>query len=150
APFDGVHESEGLRTPHAGLTPYIADFGLARDIEVDSSLTHTGGPVGTPTYMAPEQASSTTSSRHLTTGADIYSLGAILYTLLTGKPPFQGATPLDTVKQLCSHEPASPRAVNPYIDRDLESICLKCLEKDPARRYESAEALARDLERWQE
>jgi predicted Ser/Thr protein kinase len=126
--------------------PYLTDFGLAKCVEQPGTLTDPGALVGTPSYMAPEQASGKTGA--LTTAADVYSLGAILYELLTGRPAFRGATALDTVHQLLGREPERPRAIDPRIDRDLETICLKCLEKEPQRRFGSAEELAEDLEHW--
>jgi WD40 repeat protein len=125
--------------------PYVSDFGLAKRVEGDSGLTQSGAIVGTPSYMAPEQAAAT---KVLTTSADIYSLGAILYELLTGQPPFKAGTPLDTLLQVIDKEPARPRDVNPRVDRDLETIALKCLAKEPGKRYESAAALADELGRW--
>jgi WD40 repeat protein len=125
--------------------PHVTDFGLAKRVAGDTQFTRTGAIVGTPSYMPPEQAR---AEKVLTTGVDVYSLGAILYELLTGSPPFRAQSPLDTVLQVLEREPESPRKANPRIDRDLETICLKCLEKDPQRRYDSAAALANDLERW--
>jgi WD40 repeat protein/tetratricopeptide (TPR) repeat protein len=125
--------------------PHITDFGLARKVEGDSGLTQSGAIVGTPSYMPPEQAR---AEKGLTTAADVYALGAILYECLTGRPPFRGPTAMDTLLQVLEKEPAPPRAVNAMVDRDLEVICLKCLEKEPGRRYGGALGLAEDLERW--
>ncbi|MEW6304817.1 MAG: DUF2514 family protein [Verrucomicrobiota bacterium] len=126
--------------------PHITDFGLAKRLEVDTSLTLSGAVMGTPSFMAPEQA--TGKGKRLTTAVDIYSLGAILYQLLTGQPPFVAETPLETLRQVVHQDPKPPSTVCAGIDQDLGTICLKCLEKDPQRRYASANALANDLERW--
>lgn len=126
--------------------PHITDFGLARRVEGDSRLTQSGVLVGTPSYMPPEQAS---GQKVLSVAADVYSLGAILYEVLTGQPPFRAESPMDTILQVLQREPQRPRALNPVLERDAETICLKCLEKAPEKRYGSAAALADDLERWQ-
>jgi WD40 repeat protein/tRNA A-37 threonylcarbamoyl transferase component Bud32 len=129
-------------------SPHVSDFGLAKRLgpkPADASLTETGAIVGTPNYMAPEQAA---SKGGVSTATDVYSLGAILYEMLTGRPPFAAAAPLEAIRQLLEQEPMPPRALNRYVDRDLETICLKCLQKEPYQRFRSAEALAEDLERW--
>jgi WD40 repeat protein/tRNA A-37 threonylcarbamoyl transferase component Bud32 len=126
--------------------PYVADFGLARLLDQDSGLTRTGELVGTPSYMAPEQAGR--GGPAISRATDIYGLGAILYALLTGRPPFAAATVLETLEQVKEREPDTPRGLNPKADRDLETICLTCLAKDPQRRYATALTLAEDLERW--
>src|SRR5215472_14335622 len=126
--------------------PHLTDFGLARLVESESSVTHTLDVLGTPSYMAPEQASGEHTA--ITRITDVYGLGAVLYQLLTGQPPFAGGATYETIKLLLDTEPRRPRLLNPKIDRDLSTICLKCLEKDPKRRYSSALALAEDLERW--
>jgi tetratricopeptide (TPR) repeat protein/tRNA A-37 threonylcarbamoyl transferase component Bud32 len=127
-------------------TPKVGDFGLAKRIDEDAGQTRTGTVLGTPSYMAPEQA----EGRLKDVGplSDQYSLGAILYELLTGRPPFKGATILDTLNQLRTMEPVPPVQFQPGVPRDLETIALKCLQKDPARRYASSEALAADLRRF--
>jgi hypothetical protein len=126
-------------------TPYVADFGLAKQIEGDSSLTQSGAIVGTPSYMPPEQAR---ADRQITTAADVYALGAILYELISGRPPFRAATTIGTIREVLEKEPEHPRAHHRQADRDLSAIALKCLQKAPEARYESAAALADDLERW--
>jgi serine/threonine protein kinase/tetratricopeptide (TPR) repeat protein len=126
--------------------PLLTDFGLARLVEAESTVTHTMDVLGTPSYMAPEQASG--HNEQLTSATDVYGLGAVLYQLLTGHPPFAGGTTYETIKLLLDTEPRPPRLFNPKTDRDLSTICLKCLEKDPKRRYSSGLALAEDLEHW--
>jgi tRNA A-37 threonylcarbamoyl transferase component Bud32 len=126
--------------------PHITDFGLAKKIGGDSSQTRAGVVMGTPSYMAPEQAAG--KIQELGPACDVYGLGAMLYELLTGRPPFRSETPMDTIVHVLEKEPAPPRLLNAKIERDLETICLKCLEKDPHRRYASAEELAQDLERF--
>src|SRR5262249_24847828 len=141
--------------------PYVADFGLAKRLGLpvpcrpgdgrpfapgkDAALTATDALVGTPAYMAPEQAR---GEKALTTAADVWALAAILSELLTGKIPFQGANIRDMLVRIREEEPAPPRSPARAIDRDLEAVCLRCLHKDPARRYDSAADLADDLERW--
>src|SRR5213082_1140569 len=126
--------------------PHLTDFGLARLVESESSVTHTLDVLGTPSYMAPEQAVGNNAA--VSSATDVYGIGAVLYQLLTGHPPFAGGTTYETIKLLEDTEPRPPRSLNPKIDRDLSTICLKCLEKDPKRRYGSALTLAEDLERW--
>src|SRR5438067_5789271 len=126
--------------------PHLTDFGLARLVETESTMTRTLEVLGTPSYMAPEQAAG--NNTQLTSATDVYGLGAVFYQILTGQPPFAGGTTYETIKLLLDTEPRQPRLLNPKIDRDLSTICLKCLEKHPERRYSSALALAEDLECW--
>jgi TolB-like protein/tRNA A-37 threonylcarbamoyl transferase component Bud32 len=125
--------------------PHLTDFGLARLAEREGTITRTLDTLGTPSYMAPEQA---LGRGQLTSATDVYGLGAVLYHLLAAHPPFAGGTTYDTIRLLLETEPRQPRLWNPKTDRDLATICLKCLEKDPQCRYPSALALAEDLERW--
>jgi WD40 repeat protein len=126
--------------------PHVADFGLAKSVDPDSGFTFTASVLGSPNYMAPEQAIGKT--RQLTTAVDVYGLGAILYHVLAGRPPFQAKTPIATLRQVIDDDAVSPRSFNRQVDADLETICLKCLRKEPGQRYDSAEEVAQDLERW--
>jgi formylglycine-generating enzyme required for sulfatase activity/tRNA A-37 threonylcarbamoyl transferase component Bud32 len=125
--------------------PKVGDFGLARKIEAGAGLTATGAVMGTPSYMAPEQAR---GGKDVGLAADVYALGAILYECLTGRPPFRSTTPYDTLLQVLNDEPVSPRRLNARVSLDLETICLKCLHKESTRRYASADEMAQDLHRW--
>src|SRR3954468_10730780 len=127
-------------------TPKISDFGLAKHLDEDNSQTQSGSVLGTPSYMSPEQAEG--RIKEIGPATDVYALGAILYEMLTGRPPFKGATVMDTLEQVIHEEPAPPSRHQPKLDRDLETVCLKALAKDPAKRYASALALAQDLERY--
>jgi WD40 repeat protein len=124
--------------------PKVTDFGLAKKLKADSGLTHTGQVMGTPSYMPPEQA----EGKNVGPPADVYALGAILYCLLTGRPPFQAATPMDTLLQVVGQDPVPVRQLNATVPRDLGTICLKCLEKEPRRRYATARALVEELNRF--
>src|ERR1051326_8281874 len=126
--------------------PYLTDFGLARLVETTDSVTRTRETLGTPSYMAPEQADGQTD--RITNGPAVYGLGTVLYHLLTGHPPFAGGTAYQTIRLLLETEPRHPRLWNPKLDRDLTTICLTCLEKDPQRRYPSALELAEEIDRW--
>src|SRR5262245_48436838 len=125
--------------------PKVTDFGLAKLLATDSGQTRTGAVLGTPSYMSPEQGA---GQRAVGPPSDVWSLGAILYELLTGRPPFRGETAMATLQQVAHKDPVPPRLFDPAISPDLETICLKCLEKEPARRYYSSEALADDLRRF--
>src|SRR5207245_81758 len=126
--------------------PHLTDFGWARLVETESTMTRTLDVLGTPSYMAPEQAMGNNAA--VSSVTDVYGLGAVLYQVLTVQPPLASGATYETIKLLLDTEPRQPRLLNPKIDRDLSTICLKCLEKDPKRRYTSALALAEDLERW--
>src|SRR5437867_5990330 len=126
--------------------PHLTDFGLARLVETESTVTRTLEVLGTPSYMAPEQAAG--NNAQLTSATDVYGLGAVFYQLLIGHPPFAGGTTYETVRMVLETQPRPPRLWNPKVDRDLATILLKCLEKQPSKRYASAEALAEDIERF--
>lgn len=126
--------------------PRLTDFGLSKRLDRDQQLTATGQTLGTPSFMPPEQAEG--KNNELGPAADVYSLGAVLYALLTGRPPFLCGNPLETIRQVLESEPARPRQLNPALHQDLEAICLKCLQKNPAARYASARELAEDLARF--
>ena len=126
--------------------PRVTDFGLAKKVEGGSDLTNTGQVLGTPSYMPPEQAAGNTDE--IDARADVYSLGGILYALGTGRPPFQAASPLDTLMQVLEKEPVPPRQLNPAMDEDLQTICLKCLEKNPESRYATSRELVEELDRY--
>ena len=145
-PHPPDHRPEG--STHCSLlstTPKITDFGLAKVVEDGADPSRTGTVLGTPSYMAPEQAA---GDRLVGPAADLYALGGILYAALTGRPPFKADTPLNTLQQVAWNEPVPPRQLQPQVPRDLETVCLKCLEKEPGRRYSTALALADDLRRF--
>jgi tetratricopeptide (TPR) repeat protein len=137
-PANVLYTSDGV--------PKITDFGLAKRVASNDGHTQSGQIMGSPSYMAPEQARG--DSRNVGPPADVYALGAILYEMLTGRPPFKGETPMETVRQVVDDDPVTPSRLVPRVPRDLETICLKCLHKDPARRYATAGALADDLRRY--
>jgi serine/threonine protein kinase len=132
--------------PDAALGVKVCDFGLARLQDATLHHTQSGDQLGTPSYMAPEQA--TGDMRQQDARTDVYGLGAVLYACLTGRPPFQAATPMETLLQAQRHDPVPVRTLVPEVARALEAVCLKCLEKEPGRRYASAGELADDLGRW--
>ena len=126
--------------------PYVSDFGLALDMEDDKGVSLTGNVMGTPYYMAPEQALGNRS--RLSVASDVYGIGAVLYHLMSGQAPFQGASAVEVLRKAQEQDPPAPSHFEQNIDADLETICLKCLEKDPKQRYESALDLAKDLKAW--
>lgn len=128
------------------FVPKITDFGLAKRLDADSGQTHHGAILGTPSYMAPEQA--TGHVEDIGPACDIYALGSILYEMLTGRPPFRADTILNTLNQVANLEPVPPRTLNPQVPRDLETICLKCLQKTTSKRYSTSTALAEDVRRY--
>jgi eukaryotic-like serine/threonine-protein kinase len=132
-------------TPQAASIPKITDFGLAKALDAGAELTLAGQIVGTPTYMAPEQALGIGA---VGPASDVYSLGAVLYAALTGQPPFRGDSVYSTLSQVAQADPLPPRRLRPEVPHDLETVCLKCLQKDPAQRYASAQEVADDLRRW--
>jgi non-specific serine/threonine protein kinase/serine/threonine-protein kinase len=142
---DGAGAADAAALPLSAYVAKVADFGLARRLDLPSGATATGHVLGTPSYMAPEQAE---GRRDVGPPADVYALGAILYECLTGRPPFKAESVLEVLLQVRTMEPIPPRRLQPRAPRDLETICLKCLHKDPARRYTSAAALADDLRRY--
>ena len=139
-------DTGGATLPLAGCAAKITDFGLAKMLNDSAGPTLSGEILGTPSYMAPEQSQSQTT--RVGPAADVYALGAILFEMLTGRPPFRGATVLETLDQVRSQEPVGPRRLQPKVPRDLETICLKCLQKQPGKRYATAQALADDLHRF--
>ncbi|HYT88437.1 MAG TPA: protein kinase, partial [Gemmataceae bacterium] len=145
-PPDGSQLSGGLRPPLAEPVPKITDFGLAKHLDRSVSHTQTGVVMGTPSYMAPEQASGTSAA--IGPHTDVYGLGAILYEMLTGRSPFRAETEVETLRLVLETEPVPPRSLQPGVPRDVETICLKCLQKEPAKRYRSAAQLADDLDRF--
>src|SRR5262249_2236789 len=124
-------------------SPKVTDFGLAKKLD-EQSMTSTGVVLGTPAYVAPEQA----EGKEVGPATDVYGLGAVLYELLTGRPPFQGDTVLEILRRVGAEEPVPPRRLRPDVPRDLQAVCLKCLDKAPVRRYPSAAAMAADLGRF--
>ncbi len=138
----------GRQETNSGLVPKITDFGLAKDLDAEAEYTSTGTVLGTAHYMSPEQA--TGQVRDVGPASDIYSLGAILYTLLTGRAPLQGTTLIETMKLVIENEPIAPTELQSGLPKDLETICLKCLRKHPAQRYADAEQLAEDLRRFRQ